>query len=125
MYLDIKIVPPEAGYPALRRWARYRAHMLTCLIAQKPRKAVIVSGRGSELNLGGMTVYAGIELAVNEQVRVAFTPPNCAESMTLQCVIRDRNGYTYGVEFIYDETACDPVEQMQRILNAIEDWNRK
>ena len=45
--------------------------MLTCLIAQKPRKAVIVSGRGSELNLGGMTVYAGIELAVNEQVRVA------------------------------------------------------
>jgi hypothetical protein len=125
MYVDIKIVPPEVGYPALRRWARYRAHMLTCLIAQKPRKVVIVSGRGSELNLGGMTVYAGIELAVNEQVRVAFTPPNCAESLTLQCVIRDRNGYTYGVEFIHDEAVGGPIEQMQRILNALEDWNGK
>jgi hypothetical protein len=122
---DIKIVPPEAGYPALRRWARYRAHLLTCVIAQKPMKAVIVSGRGSELNHGGMTVYAGIELAVNEQVRVAFTPPNCAESLTLQCVIRDRNGYTYGVEFMRDEAACDSIDQMQRILNALEDRNGK
>ena len=125
MYREIKIVPPEDGYPALRRWARYRAHMLTCLIAQKPKKVVIVPGRGSELNHGGMTVYAGIELAVNEQVRVTFTPPHCGESMTVQCVVRDRNGYTYGVEFIHDETASGHIEQMQRILNAIEDMNSK
>jgi hypothetical protein len=88
-------------------------------------KVVIVPGRGSELNHGGMTVYAGIELAVNEQVRVSFTPPRCAEPMTFQCVIRDRNGYTYGVEFIHDESACDHIERMQRILNAIEDLNGK
>jgi predicted RNA-binding Zn-ribbon protein involved in translation (DUF1610 family) len=125
MYRDIKIVSPEVGYPALRRWARYRAQMLTCLIAQKPTKAVIVTGRGSELNHGGMTVYAGIELAVNEQVRVTFTPPHCGESMTLRCVIRDRNGYTYGVEFIHDENTCDHVSQMQRILKAMEDLSGK
>jgi hypothetical protein len=125
MYREIKIVPPEAGYPALRRWARYRAHMLTCLIAQKPMKAVIVPGRGSELNHGGMTVYAGVELAVNEQVKVAFTPPHCTEPMTFQCVIRDRNGYTYGVEFIHDESAASHLDEMQRILKAIEDLNGK
>ena len=75
MSSDIKIIPPETGYPALRRWARYKASLLTCLIAQKQRKSVIVPGHGSELNHGGMTVYAGIELAVNERVSVAFTPP--------------------------------------------------
>ncbi|MGA2960035.1 MAG: PilZ domain-containing protein [Candidatus Korobacteraceae bacterium] len=125
MNRDIKIVPPENGYPALRRWARYQAHLVTCLIAQKPKKAVIVPGRGSELNHGGMTVYAGVELAVNEHVRVSFTPPYSGESMTLQCVIRDRNGYTYGVEFIHDEIACDQSNQMQRILDAIEELKRK
>ena len=122
---EIKIVPPEAGYPAVRRWARYQAKMLTCLIAQKPMKAVIVSGRGSELNHGGMTVFAGVELAVVEQVRVSFTPPYCAETMTFQCVVRDRNGYTYGVEFIRDESTCNHINQMQRILKAMEDLKDK
>ncbi len=125
MRSDIKIVPPADGYPALRRWARYHASLLTCLIAQRPRKAVIVPGRGSELNHGGMTVYAGIELAVNEHVRVTFTPPHCGESVTFQCVVRDRTGYTYGVEFVRDETGCDYSTPMQRILDAIEDLNRK
>jgi len=45
--------------------------------------------------------------------------------MTLQCVVRDRNGYTYGVEFIHDETASGHIDRMQRILNAIEDLNSK
>ena len=44
--------------------------------AEGQDKAVIVPGRGSELNHGGMTVFAGIELAVNDQIRVIFTPPN-------------------------------------------------
>jgi hypothetical protein len=125
MYRDIKIVPPEAGFPALRRWARYRAHMLTCLIAQKPMKAVIIPGRGSELNHGGMTVYAGIELSVNEQVKVTFTPPHSTELMTFHCVIRDRNGYTYGVEFIRDGAAGNHNDQMQRLLSALENLNNK
>ena len=110
--------------PVIRHCVAGRAikrNVLTCLIAQKPMKAVIVPGRGSELNHGGMTVYAGIELAVNELVSVAFTPPHCGESMTFQCVVRDRNGYTYGVEFIHDKSACDHVNRMQHILNGMED----
>ena len=125
MHSDIKIVPPEDGYPALRRWARYQANLLTCLIAQKPSKALIVPGRGSELNHGGMTVYAGIELAVNEHVRVSFTPPHSGEPVTFRCVVRDRTGYTYGVEFVRGEDGCGSIIPMQRILDAIEDLNRK
>ena len=45
--------------------------------------------------------------------------------MTFQCVVRDRNGYTYGVEFIQGETACDHMNRMQRILNAIEELKSK
>jgi hypothetical protein len=125
MRSDIKIVLPEGGYPALRRWARYRASLLTCVVAQKPNKAIIVPGRGSELNHGGMTVYAGIELAVNEHVRVSFTPPHSGEPVTFRCVVRDRTGYTYGVEFVRDEADCGHIAPMQRILDAIEDLNRK
>jgi hypothetical protein len=40
-------------------------------------------------------------------------------------VIRDRNGYTYGVEFIHDEIGCDQSNQMQRILDAMEELKRK
>ena len=67
-----------------------------------------------------MTVFAGIELAINDQIRVIFTPPNGGEPMTFQCVVRDRNGYTYGVEFIPDENQCEQVSRMQRILDAME-----
>ncbi len=123
MYSEIKIVPPEPGFPARRRWTRYRAHMLTCVIAQKPMKVVIVPGRGTELNHGGMTVFVGIELAVNERIKVTLTPPYGGEPLTFECVIRDRSGYTYGVEFIRDESDNKQINQMQRLLNALEDYS--
>ena len=125
MYPEIQIVPPQAGFPEQRRWARYRARIVACVIAQKQKKAVIVSGHGSELNHGGMTVFAGIELAINDQIKIIFTPPYGGEPLTFQCVVRDRNGYTYGVEFIRDANDGEQISQMQRILDALEKLNRR
>jgi hypothetical protein len=123
MYQEIKLVPPEAGFTEQRRWARYKTRILTCVIAQKPMKALIVPGHGSQLNHGGMTVFAGIELAVNDQIRVTFTPPYGGKPLTFQCVVRDRNGYTYGVEFIRDQNDGEQISQMQRLLDDMEDFS--
>ena len=123
MFQDLQIVPPQDGFPEQRRWARYRARMVTCVIAQKQTKAVIVSGRGSELNHGGMTVFAGVELAINDRIRVIFTPPNGGEPVAFQCAVRDRNGYTYGVEFIRDQNDGEQISQMQRLLDDMEDFS--
>jgi len=125
MYQETKIVAPEAGYPELRRWTRYKARLLTCVIAKKPMKALIISGHGSEINHGGMRIFAGIELAVNDCIRVTFTPPYGGALMSYDCIIRDRSGYTYGVEFIRDENNGEQTGQMQRLLDSLEDFNCK
>ena len=125
MFQDLQIVLPQDGFPEQRRWARYRARILTCVIAKKPMKALIVPGHGSQLNHGGMTVFAGIELAVNDQIKVTFTPPYGGEPLTFECVVRDRNGYHYGVEFLRDEDNGEQINQMQRLLDDLDDFSSK
>jgi hypothetical protein len=90
------------------------------MIVQRPSKVAIVEGRGSELNCGGMTVFAGIELSVPDQVEVEFTPPYSGKPIRVRCFVRSRCGYTYGVEFITEnDTDYESVAQIESILKSM------
>jgi hypothetical protein len=92
-----EIVPP---YETLRRWPRYEIDVPVRLITQRPTNGAIVHGRGRELGCGGMAVFAGVELSLDEQVAVEFTPPRAAQPIRVRSFVRNRSGYKYGVEFI-------------------------
>ena len=60
---------------AERRWPRYKVDVPVQLATQGLTNGIIVQGRGSELNCGGMAVSGRIELSIGEQVALEFTPP--------------------------------------------------
>src|SRR5271157_2644069 len=104
---------PQTEHPIQRRWTRYKVDVPVRLIAHSPKKVAIVDGRGSELNCGGMTVFAGVELSLHDQVEVEFTPPYSGKPIRVRCFVLNRHGYTYGVEFITDnDTDYESVGQI-------------
>jgi hypothetical protein len=118
--MGIQVVLPQPGYPKQRRWARYKVDVPVRVITEGPTKVAIVQGRGSELNCGGMTVFAGMELSMEAQVSVEFTPPYSGQPIRVRCFVRNRNGYTYGMEFITEsDTDYESVGQIEAILKGL------
>lgn len=107
------------SYPFARRWQRYSIQVPVRVVVHRPAYAACVSGRGSELNEGGMCVFAGIEMRLGDQVAVEFTPPEAESPMRLWAAVRNRCGYYYGLEFLAENTGeRDQVERFRTILRA-------
>lgn len=114
-----EVVAPQPGYAKVRRWPRYRINVPVRVVVQRPEKTVIASGRGMELNEGGMSVFAGIELRKGQRIEVEFTPPY-GQPLRARGTIRDRNGYNYGVEFLLlSHEDKLQAEQIRQVLQAI------
>jgi hypothetical protein len=110
-------VAPQPVYSKLRRWPRYKLNLPVRVVAQRGDKVVIVPGRGNELNEGGLAVFVGMELAADEQIALEFTPPYAGIPIRARCTVCDRNGYTYGLEFVC-ETEQD-LENSLQISNVL------
>jgi hypothetical protein len=85
----------------MRRWSRYNLDVPIRVIATLPGQVKIVSGRGRDISEGGMMVFAGIELRVDDIVEVEFTPP-FGGPLRVAASVRNRSGYYYGLEFLRD-----------------------
>ncbi|MBZ5627566.1 MAG: PilZ domain-containing protein [Acidobacteriia bacterium] len=117
--MGIQVILPQKGYEPLRRWERYKIDVPVRLIAQRPTKVAVVPGRGRELNRGGMAVFAGVELSTDELVAVEFTPPYAGQPIRVRGFVRNRNGYTYGIEFITEnDSDYRNVGQLETILKT-------
>jgi hypothetical protein len=97
-----EILVTEPQILSTRRFRRFRLDVPVRLIIQTEDCTRIVDGRGNELNEGGMAVQAGVELALSEKVEIEFTPPYTSEPLRANTVVRNRNGYRYGLEFLLD-----------------------
>jgi hypothetical protein len=83
-----------------RRWPRHRLDVPLRVIIHTPDKTVIRDGRGRELGEGGMSVAAGVELKMGDQVEIEFTPAYSGRPIRVHAVARNGNGYSYGAEFV-------------------------
>jgi len=118
--MSTDVVLPKQGYAAVRRWPRYKVDVPVRVITQGLTKVAIVQGRGSELNNGGMAIFAGTELAIDTQVQVEFTPPYSGQPIRVRCFVRNRAGYRYGVEFITEsDNDYESVNQIEAVLRSI------
>jgi PilZ domain len=118
--MSTEVVLPEQGYVTMRRWPRYKVDVPVRVITQGLTKVSIVQGRGSELNNGGMAIFAGTELAIDAQVQVEFTPPYSGQPIRVRCFVRNRAGYKYGVEFITEsDDDYESVNQIEANLRSI------
>ncbi len=112
-----EVIPHDSVYDQVRRWPRYKLEVPLRVLARKRDKIAITSGRGNELNEGGMTVFAGVELALDEEIAIEFTPPYSGEPIRVRAIVRDRQGYSYGIEFL--ATTIDDHENVSQIRNVL------
>jgi PilZ domain len=112
-----EVTMPNQVYPQTRRWPRFKIDVPIRLIAPKDNKVLIVQGRGNDLNEGGMAVFGGLELRLDETVAIEFTPPYSGQPIRVRGRVCHRNGYNYGVEFLLE--SAEDVENVGRIKLAL------
>ncbi len=119
---EIAIGEAAAAHTSMRRWQRSKIRVPVTVIVRKSNKTVYVDGRGTDLNQGGIAVFAGAELGIGEEVEISFTPPYHGEPLVARTIVRNRRGYTYGMEFVVDgggdATRVNRIRQVLRTLGA-------
>jgi hypothetical protein len=104
----------------LRRWPRLKIRVPVTLVLRKKDKTVFVQARGEDLNEGGIAIFAGVELRLDELVEISFTPPYQGNPMSARAVVRNRRGYTYGMEFITEsEDDREQVGAIRAVLRTM------
>jgi TusA-related sulfurtransferase len=113
-------LPLQTGYTVARRWPRYKLDVPVRAIVRNASNTKLVDGRGTELNEGGMAVFAGLELKPGDQLEVEFTPPYSGQPIRVRCIVRNRKGYSYGVEFLTITTEDEQrVHMIRQTLQAM------
>lgn len=113
-----------ADYAHTRRWNRYKVDVPLRVIVGNEMKATIVYARGTSLSEGGMAMFASAEFRPGDQVAVEFTPPYSAPPIRVEARICNRQGYTYGVEFLTDSSSqIQGAVQLRKHLTSLIDLN--
>jgi PilZ domain-containing protein len=57
-------------------------------------------GRGTNMSEGGLQALIASEIELAEEIEIEITMPYySSQPLKLPCVVRDRDGYKYGLEF--------------------------
>ncbi|HUA15390.1 MAG TPA: PilZ domain-containing protein [Verrucomicrobiae bacterium] len=80
-----------------RRWDRLPVDLSVRVVTSKGFSTTVVPGRGTELSEGGMVLYAGIFLNPGDLLELEFETPFHSR---VPAVVRSRNGFCFGLEFI-------------------------
>ena len=72
------------------------------MVVQTEEKVRIIDGRGNELNEGGLAMNAGVELGIDEVSKWNLLRPTRASPYAPGPVVRNRDGYRYGLEFLWN-----------------------
>src|SRR4051794_15098459 len=113
-------VVTEAHILTTRRFRRYQLDVPVRIVVHTEDKTRIIDGRGNELNEGGMSVQAGVELKLDDLVEVEFTPPYTGEPLRARASVRNRNGYRYGLAFLLESPDdCDRVMDIRTALQGV------
>jgi hypothetical protein len=96
----------SVGYARKRRWERFKIDVPIRLIYWNSLHAAKISdARGRDMSEGGMAVFAGVELRVGDIIEIEFTPAYSGQPLRVKAEVRNRRGYSYGIEFLSDTNA--------------------
>jgi PilZ domain len=84
---------------AVRSRKRLRLDVPVCLIIPRPYTVQLVDARVRDISEDGAAIFAGVELAVDSEIQMEFTPPG-EGPLRVRAVVRNRRKYVYGIEFL-------------------------
>jgi hypothetical protein len=85
---------------AVRWQPRFRLDTPVCLIVGMPDKVLLVNARLRDMSDDGGAVFAAVELAIDSEVQIEYTPSFNRGPVRVRAVVRNRRGYIYGLEFL-------------------------
>jgi PilZ domain len=107
-----KTAPPT--YDTARRYLRLSTNISVRVFhGAKP-----TGGRGHDIGAGGMAIYVPLELAVGTSVNLSFQLPYSRMVFGVRAIVRNSNGFRYGVEFV-DFTSAE-AEEIKRLAAIME-----
>ncbi len=83
----------------VRRWQRFKLNLPVCAVVARGIKTLMVRGTGKDISEGGMGIFAGVELSIDDKIHVEFAPA-FGRPVRVHGIVRNRRGYTYGIEFL-------------------------
>ena len=97
---DMAVTPRLlAPNEAVRSCKRLRLDVPVCLIIPRPYTVRLVDARVRDIGADGAAIFAAVELAVDSEIQMEFTPPR-EGPLRVRGVVRNRRKYVYGIEFL-------------------------
>jgi len=93
--------PEFRNYALQRRWPRYSIDVEVKVSAEiSPGSVTHRWGRASEIGEGGMAIFVAHEFDIGDAIRIAAKFPYAGRALECVAIVRNRNSYCYGVEFL-------------------------
>ena len=104
-----------ANYEHARRYPRFALDISVRVFPDGGQRA---DGRGHDFGLGGMALYVALDLALGDKIRLDFVLPYSRAPLSLDAVVRNRQGFRYGVEFV--QLSPETEQELRRATSILE-----
>ncbi len=101
-----------------RRWKRYDVTIPVHATAFMDGMRSTLQGRVCDVSAGGMCLFVTRTLEVGTSLLMEFLLPYSSPKIVVRGVIRNRNGFSYGVEFV--NPSSHQQEMIERTCKAFE-----
>jgi hypothetical protein len=102
------------SYDEVRRHERIPINVLVRLFLGEGK---VTSGRAYDIAEGGMYIYVPLDLTVGTLMNISFQLPYSRIVFGIQTIVRNSNGFHYGVEFA--NLASSEAAEMERIISIL------
>ena len=103
--------PEQSSYDAVRRYPRISANIFVRVYVDgRPSTAA----RGHDVSVAGMAIYAPMEIAIGTPINLSLQLPNSKIALGIRALVRNRNGFRYGVEFV--ELTPTEVQEVEHLI---------
>jgi hypothetical protein len=107
--------------PQQRRWERYQVKIRIKITLNANGETVSFHGEASDVSQGGLRLFMPRDLEPGIIVLLEFSLPYNSRVMTIRGLLRNRSGFSYGVEFM-NPTAYqrDTITQLCKTLQLLQ-----
>jgi hypothetical protein len=91
----------ESTQPHRRRWERYQVKIRTKITLNAKGETLCFHGEASDVSQGGLRLFMPRDLESGIIVLLEFSLPYNSRAMAIRGLIRNRSGFSYGIEFLH------------------------
>ncbi len=97
---------------ARRRWERHDVRIPVNVSTTVNGDTFQFTGEACDISIGGLRLFLTREVAPGAGLVMEFLLPYCSSTLAMRGVVRNRSGFTHGIEFTH--TTPDQQQQIER-----------